>query len=378
MVVIAIGKHAHTLLGERPSGDRLIPNTLEGVRAVLGESEGEITFVGNRRWALAFASALKSEEASLRISFRKVAIEHGARGKLGSIPSVARHLRDEGLLDPMPFFSVKKAPTPLAELHKEALHYLEVTNEVRRVKHYLLDGLYVLFPEVVPQKSGAKAGDEFTAIKVSDIFDTKRMYPVLSDPRPEIVARSTEVPENVRLLAKDSIGRFVSREEREENFHTYREHLARYEELLSEKTGLMDDLRSQVRGGPLVRRFGDGDVLVILAALIGDEIHSDWRKLRAFAGLALTRQEASGKKRISRRNGAIRQYLYLYSSLTKEGKEMAKEIREAADQRAIEAGKEGASHKRVKVLEGVLKRMRREVKALTESYEYEVRLKKAV
>lgn len=363
-IAIAVGKYAHTIVGATSSLDEVIPNSIEGVQIVLERETSEVIFVGNRRWILPFASALRGERPTLRLSFRSVEIGHGTRGKHGSIVNVARYLQEKGLLDPQPFFTIKKEGVPLTELHKEALEYLEIVNEVRRYRHSLLDGLYVLFPEIVPERGGSVIGEGPTATKVSNVFNTKKMASVLRDPRPEMVQHDESAPLNVRELAKVSLGNFLSEEDKRENFARYQEALNWYERYGEVKKILIDNLREDTKGSLLVRRFGNSDTVVVLAALIGNEILSDWRRLRAFAGLALTRQEASGKKKISRRNSAVRQYLYLFASLTKEGQEMSREIREAADARAVEAGKEKASHKRIKVLEGVLKRMRREVKAL--------------
>lgn len=359
--VIAVGRHAFTIVGNSAEEDTVIPNSSNGANWVLTQG-GEVVFVGNWRWALPMASYIKKRKLT-KVSFRKVTIEHGARGKLGSMVNVARHLRDIGELNPRPFFTEWRESTPLPELHHEALTYLDITNEVRKAKHKLLNGLCVLFPEVVPQKSGVPA-EEISTPKISDIFSTKRMAWVLRDPRPFVVMLSDRVPSEVRELAKNSLGDSVPEEIL---YHTFEEYKRNYEihtDLLQVKKETMDALRSEVANTELVKEFGDGDIVVVLSALLGDEIFSDWRKLRAFAGLALTRQEPSGKKRTSRKNGAIRQYLYLFASLTKEGREMAKEIRENANRRAVEAGKPKATHTTVKVLEGVLKRMRNRVRSL--------------
>lgn len=359
--VIAVGRHAFTIVGDTVEDDVVVFNSSQGADWVLAQSV-EVIFVGNWRWALPMASYLQN--AGLKVSFRKVTIEHGARGKLGSMVNVARHLRNTGELNPKPFFNEHRESAPLPDLHYMALTYLETVNEVRRVKHKLLNGLCVIFPEVVPQKSGVSA-EEISSPKISDIFTTKRMAWVLKDPRAFVVMLSDHVPPEIRTLARSSLGHSVPAEIFAEAFKEYGQHYRTYTDLLEKKEKAMEILRCEVIDSELVKEFGDGDIIVVLSALLGDEIFSDWRKLRAFAGLALTRQEPSGKKRISRRNGAIRQYLYLFASLTKEGREMAKEVRENANRRAVEAGKPKATHTTVKVLEGVLKRMRNRVRSLS-------------
>jgi hypothetical protein len=356
---LAVGKHSHVLVTSDASGSIPIPNSQAGVLKILESAANaktnEVITVGNRRWLLPLASALR--ETGISVGYIPIYSERGKRGKRGSMENTVRTLLAQGNVRVRPYFHEVVPPEdPLG--YRIVLTYLEYANRVRKQKHHLLDGLCLLFPEVVRDKTAKEAGETKTP-QPPEIFDSKKMASTLADPRPERVLMSG-APVMVRELARTSIGLAVDPAIREKSWQDYSEAYAVYRDAVTAKEQAMNQLRAIASSHVLVQRFGGGDVITVLAALLGDKVFGEWRHLRHFAGLDVTRMDATGKRHISRVRGPVRQYLYLFAALTKVGKEMGKEIREAAKARALEAGKKRATHLTVKVIEGVLKRLRKE------------------
>ena len=172
-----------------------------------------------------------------------------------------------------------------------------------------------------------------------DLF-TKKMEPVLSNPDPLVLENTSGIPETVKVLAQNSLGRFVPQDEREKIMTDYWVALAVFRRALEVKENKIDVLAAAVEKHSLLKRFGDGDIMIVLTGLLGWREWPHWRELRRFCGLDVSRMDASGKMHISRVRPEIRQYLYLFMSMTKEGREMV-------------LGLKG----RVKKIERILKRM---------------------
>lgn len=350
---IGVGRNTHTLVlleqgAEKEAKELFLPNSLEGVERVvkLAKENGQdqVVFLGNYRWATPFAYALQQRE--ITPFYYPLRIERGKRGRVGSVSEMLLKVVGSGIR-PRPFF--KKEPArirPKEELptsYRLALEYLDITNEIRELKHHLLDCLSILFPEVVRAGKTTKLikGQEIKLPvpepQPPDIF-TKKMRLVLENPNPYLLVHEDRVPEEVRVLALDSLGRMIPRGLWEKTLADHRQFLIEYDRQLKLKQAKMKELKTKVAPHRLMELFGEGDIITVLTAFLGWRAWPNWRELRRFCGLDVTRLDSQGKPHISRVRPQIRQYLYLFATRTNEGKK-------------ITAGVKG----RVKRIERVLK-----------------------
>ncbi|HBV33453.1 TPA: hypothetical protein DEB72_02965 [Patescibacteria group bacterium] len=321
-MIIIIGRNTHTVvMGE----DRVVEVAnssagLEKVRELALSNSGAVQFMGNRRWAIPLASALK--ERGIEPKYLAVETKAGSRG---GFKKTALKFLEQGV-EGRPFFLEKRpsGPPPGSNMswNEAAETYLTAANNVRRAKHNLLSNLSVLFPEVVKPSSGdIKKGRPVPNPAPSDLW-TKKMRPVLENPDPFCWDNSTSLP-IVAELAQQSLGKFVQASDRNEYRRRYNQALYEFNMAEKEKDKAMEKLKGLVAEHALVKAFPDSEIVVVLAGLVGWREWSNWRELRSYCGLAVTRIDSKGKARTSRVRPHTRMYLYLLATRTKRGKVLA-------------------------------------------------------
>ncbi len=365
---IGIGRNTHTVVavsqeqGQEPEvTERFVPNDHSGAMDVAelvsaNGSPKQVVFCGNVRWGTPFAAMLR--ELGIEPLYYRFMAERGKRGKVGNVAKSLVTILTAGALA-RPYLLQKQELPDEAELiaklpntHRVALEYLEATDAVRQAKHHVLDGLVLLFPEAVRTEQ-AKKGPDGEALPVPEpqppgLF-TKGMERVLENPDPFALATDLEVPDAISTLAACSLGRYVPEDYREQVAANYQRDLRNYYVQLARKQGKMEELRALMEGHSLLAEYRDGDIITVIAALIGWRKWPHWRELRRYAGLDVSRIDSTNAPRISRVRPPIRQYLYLFMTMTTAGKEIAARVsntREDGSRRP---------HLRVKRLEKVLK-----------------------
>jgi hypothetical protein len=329
MIGIIIGG-VHTVLVKKDKEWQkfLVPNSIQGVKKVIEllNGEKEVVFIGNRRWGTPFALALSSfgiEPLYFPLSVK-------GRGRIGNLSKVFVSLT-ERQVKPRRFFEKyeKKEELNPPDSYRLALEYLQATNEVREAKHHLLDHLRVLFPEIVPIKTISQEKRGATILlpvkSVPDIF-TKKMERVLWNPDPEFLATEDDLPEKIRELARDSLGRYLPYELKEKTLVSYQEALRNYFEQLEVKERKLQELQERVKNHRLVKIFKQSESICVLVGLLGWRAWPNWRELRRFAGLDVSRIDSKGRPRISRLRPEIRQYLFLLLK-TNLGKRLTKDVK---------------------------------------------------
>ncbi|MBI2052376.1 MAG: hypothetical protein HYT38_01705 [Candidatus Sungbacteria bacterium] len=368
---IGIGRNTHTLVmvdvqpDQEPKvvvTEQYVPNSYSGAMDVVSivSSNGnprQVVFTGNIRWGTPFAAMLRNKD--IEPFYYRFMAERGQRGRVGNVAKSLVTILTTGVRS-RPYFLQKQTVAEgeaekLPHTHRVALEYLKVTDQVRQTKHHVLDGLVVLFPECV-RSEGRKVGGETLPVpqpQPPGLF-TKGMQLVLANPDPFELDHHYGVPVEVRVLAANSLGRWVPQDFRAQVMSTYQCDLTNYYAQLERKETKMAELRELMAEHPLVVKYGGGDIITVVAALIGWRTWPYWRELRRYCGLDVSRLDSTGKPRISRVRPQIRQYLYLFMSMTKVGKEMAAEVTN------VRQDGTKRTHLRVKRLEHVLKAFWRE------------------
>jgi hypothetical protein len=335
MLGIVIGG-VHTVLVKKDKEWQkfLVPNSIHGVKKVIELLNGqkEVVFIGNRRWGTTFALALSS--FGIEPLYYPLSIK--GRGRVGALSKVFVSLV-ERQVKPKRFFEKyeKKEefnpsfnPSEI-DSYRLALEYIQATNEVREAKHHLLDHLRVLFPEIVPIKTISQEKRGATILlpvkSVPDIF-TKKMERVLWNPAPEFLATEDDLPEEIRELARGSLGRYLPYDLKEKTLVSYKEALRNYFEQVNVKGRKLQELRDRVKNHRLVKIFNQSESICVLVGLLGWRTWPNWRELRRFAGLDVSRIDSKGRPRISRLRPEIRQYLFLLLK-TNLGKRLTKDVK---------------------------------------------------
>lgn len=351
---VGVGKQTHTLvLISRNEDNTLscdteyIANSIAGLDHITilawDNPEAKVIFVGNKRWATPLAYGLRDND--IEPLYFPIAQERGSRGKKGKVATLLVKALGSGV-QPKAFFRERKNHTAeeLSVSYRLASEYVTVANEVREAKHHLLDGFAILFPEAVKagttiQKNGQ--GEE-TDLPVPqpqppDLF-TKKMRSALANPVPRELENDLSVPSVIRELASKSLGKYVPVDLARKTLEDHRDHIRQYDAYTKLKDEKITELKKLVVDHPLTKVMGDGDVAAVIIGFLGWQQWEKWRHLRHFCGLDVSVVDAKGKAHISRVRPSIRQYLYLFATLTTLGKQ-------------VTAGKKG----KVKKIEALLK-----------------------
>ena len=148
-VAVAIGRSTHTVVRqfEDDFEESKIPNSIEGVQALLAtvsmlemsERSVPVIFLGNKKWALAFVSALREQDGS--IDLRYFARKKSNRGARENFIKFAKSVLKGGITG-RPFIEEKRPQDGILQddhpWYGAAMEYLRAANDVRRAKHLVL------------------------------------------------------------------------------------------------------------------------------------------------------------------------------------------------------------------------------------------------
>lgn len=319
MIGIAVGRKEHQLILKNEKGIMQlppIPNTRQGAEKLIellkSFSQNEVVFLGNWRWALPLACFLDSR----KVKCFYFPMQRGTRGKIGS---VLRQMMESNTT-PRPFFTEKHFFLPPEGLLPLRLvkEYLTLADEVRAAKHRVEDLMLCIFPELAQRKN---------------LFSPK-MKKVLENPDPFFLAVSPEIPYSIKILAQNTLARYIPPPLRKRALQDYQTAYQQLLEALKAKEEKLNEIRRLFASHPIAQMFGGCDTAIIVAAMIGWR-KWEWRQLRRFCGLDVTRIDSKGRPRISRSRPYIRQYIYLLTG-TKLGREITKNIKGHARVKKIE------------------------------------------
>lgn len=358
---VVLGRSTHTLLwknGADDWGQKMIANAQSdkhGVGEIFLLNPKTVVIVGNREWGTPLSYFLQEHTSNgLKIYYIGRPRE---KGKKIDFKKYLQNALESGMTG-HPFFAEQLPKTEEINhpWYRVAHEYLRAINEVRRAKHLVLSTLSILFPEVVkPSGIEMKKGQPIPYPVPPGIWN-KNMKGVRENPNPDLLQSEFSVPDAVRTLAKQSLGKSLPAEVRTRYTRLHQEYLVNLTAWEENAEEAMARLKVFVREHPMAQAFPTAESAIVLCALIGWRVWPDWRELRSFAGLAVTQMDAKGNMRISRVRGEIRQYAYLLLKSTI-GKEMVSEL----DLRA-KLAKEGGTpirHMNVKRIEKLLKELRK-------------------
>ena len=352
---VAIGRCTHSIVFLNPDDkteELFVSNSQTGVeelnRALQERGIKSLVMVGNHHWAIPFAYGLKA--LGVEVFYRSLLLKEGKRGRVGSVASMLPMVLRQKL--PLrPFFQEKVAykkeePEKLPSF-RLSRDYGRKIRELQSLVLQLYNLLAILFPEIVPaKKTSVRKGEETINLPVPEpqppgLF-TKKMRPVLENPNPRLLERTESTPATVRELAASSLAKYVPPSIYRETMERYQRLLARYDQAVEEKAFALNGLKEQVGGHPLVGLFKGCDTICVVVGFLGWRPWPNWRELRSFCGLDVTRLDSKGRPRISRKRPEIRRALHLLATRTTIGKELTRDLR-------------GKRHKKVKGIERILK-----------------------
>lgn len=362
VIGIAVGRNTHTLLVQEDGNEfveKKIPNCLEGVDKVVELGASRVVIAGNKKWASPLAHALGGKIGNERIFYLSFKTDPNQRGQIGKIPKLLKAGLEQGMRG-RPFFDQRTSQPsspqqePTAEIYQLAVSYHGAGDEVRTTKHLALNHMALLFPEAVkvPQM-GRRGKEDLPVPQPQPSYDiwTKKMRPVLENPIVEELEQGNVLPE-IKVLAGKSIAKAVPLEIRRDEAADLQEVLSHLDKWQSLKQEKINELRTLVEGYPLVQDFGGKDLISVLAGLLSWRSWPNWRELRSYCGLAVTRIDGKGNPRIARKRPIITSYLYLIGILTDKGKEVSRQIGEVGSEE-----EKRRKLRRVKRIERLLKYM---------------------
>src|SRR3989344_2414043 len=280
-VGIGVGKQTHTLVRfEKADGTlqvaskQYISNSADGLDELVQSLNGcgEVTFLGNHRWATPLACALQGRE--IKCTYFPLTTERGKRGRTGDVGEMLRKRLISGIA-PRPFFAARKdrdvkVEPELPTSYRIGLEYLDAANRVRILKHQILDCLGVLFPEAVRAGTTTQKPREGGEIKLPvpqpqppDLW-TKKMRSVLQNPDPFSLAESSDTPPEIRQLAAKSLGRYVPAELRQKSAADLAKFLREYDDHVVLKDRKLGSVHDAASTHPLYELFEAGDVIAVL------------------------------------------------------------------------------------------------------------------
>lgn len=284
-----------------------MPNNEDGlskIMALAGPNGLPIVLAGNRRWAKTLAYALAEHGKQVRyISPPKT--------ERGQKVAQAKFLRNALLSGAKgrPFFEEKfgkkYAEEPVSYPWVElAMRVPILNNDLRRCKHRILNTLRVLFPELVSLGTKLWGKKALAALREQEYAYFYQRYEM--DKRRSL---SRYVPDAKQADAKRELAGL----------------LAELQDIQDKLEKLKEEIDRVTRSHPVVQMFSGSDSAKLLALLIGwrtwGKTKKDFRVLRNYAGLAVTRLDSKGKPRISRERPAIRTALY-FLLRTSEGEQI--------------------------------------------------------
>lgn len=315
MLAVAVGSRTLKLVSENLEGDPTEVNyDVEGLEEIVVQSESngrEVLLAGNRRWCEALAYAItargfpcfylgriESGDQKGLVGFVKTALKKGFRGRpfFGSTNDV----------------SPKETDHPWINLANE---YERTNKDVRRGKHRVLDALRVLFPELLKLEEKLWHPDRKKALMTAAIKNDWSYF-------------ETEYA----MKFAESIAKDVPEKRDEEARSWLVDALKNLGEAEWRKEEVAGRIETEVGDHPVVKAYNDSFTAMMVVLMVGWRKWANWRHLRSYAGLAVTRIDGKGRPRIGRQRGIIRTNLY-HLRLSSRGKEVVAAAMKRTDKR---------------------------------------------
>ncbi len=290
----------------------VLPYSEQGLATVLGMADGDvIVLAGNHSWAKPLAYALTRHGKEVRY----VTPRKAERGQILSQVKFLQNALARGVTG-KPFTSEQYQPHASGPTEDAVAHpwveldnrYVVVMNDLRRAKHRIINSLRVIFPELVGLETKIWGKKALAALEDED-FRYFRKH---------------------GLDYSVSLGRYFPEVEQAKARHELKDCLAKLRDVESDKARVNAEIDRITCGHSIVKMFDGSDSAKRLALLIGwrnwGRTRQDFRGLRKYAGLAVSRVDSKGNPRISRERPAIRTCLY-FMLRTNEGKRIIEEAK---------------------------------------------------
>ncbi len=281
-----------------------VPYSREGFNQILevAGTDNVVLIAGNKQWALPLAYALQAEGREVRY----LAGPKRSRGAKEKWDSVLKKALEKGFSG-RPFF-LKRASFEIHPDVKLGNDYFLLMNEVRRVKHRVINNLRLILPELL------QLGD--------------KLWKTIG--RKESLSRLDwqTLSEEIGVSLQDSLAFSVPEEKRIEANEHFRELMAELSGLEGRAERLQRRVVNKTKNHPIVKFIGGSGFSPHLLALFlgwrkwGTSRKVGFRQLRHFVGLDVSVMDGKGKMRISRSRPNVRTAVY-WALLTSVGKEIA-------------------------------------------------------
>jgi hypothetical protein len=293
-----------------------------------------IVIAGNYNWAKPLASGLVRFGAEVRY----VAPRRAERGAVQSQVRFLKNALANGVRGRQFFGERHKTLFPPQNGNEEIAHpWIELDNrrvvvmdDLRRVKHWIINQLRVIFPELISLETKLWGKKAMEALVQGNYAFFRERY---------------------ELDYSDSLGRYMSGYDQEQAKTELSRLWGELATIVEQEKALDAGIKRVTGGHAIMSMFEDSDSARRLTLLIGwrtwGRTKDDFRQLRKYAGLAVSRIDSKGKPRISRERPSIRTNLYFFLR-TSEGKRIIEEA-------AVRLGREVKTMKRPKRMEILLK-----------------------
>jgi hypothetical protein len=308
-VGVAVGSQQLKLVLSEAEESMEVGYDVQGVAAIVSLCKENLEFgkrpalvAGNRRWAQAVAYALQKEGVEVRY----FGGQEKGRGQKADGVKVLKKALEKGFSG-QPFFRKESENGESAKLlvQEEASHpwvmlaseYGKTNDDIRRAKHRILDCLRVLSPEL---------------LTLEDKLWQKKSLEAMGDGKWQYFLE-------FGVDCQKSVGQNVPAEKREEAAKRLKENIPNLAEAEGRKAEVKDKIARQMDTHPVATHYNLSFSSMMVALLVGWRDWADrdgkwnqagWRRLRGYAGLAVTRMDAKGKMRISRKRPSARVNLF--------------------------------------------------------------------
>lgn len=246
-----------------------------------------ILICGNWRWALPAARYLIEKGKEIRY----LALPKKGRGKKMPLEKTLIRAMEKNLSG-RPFFREEKEQAPHPWVIK-VNEYFKIKGDQRRIKLRINDRLRILVPE-------AFAGS------INKVFTKKGRKTLKFRDWTGLI----ELTSGKAFIKENLLINFIPKEEIFKLQNEVDELLKGLEDLEEKIEFLKREISAMVEDHPISQMFDGALTAKLLACLIGWRDWPEFRVLRSYCGLALTRIDSKGKLRISRIHPQIRAILF--------------------------------------------------------------------
>lgn len=264
-----------------------------GLQAILAASNlgDTVLIAGNKRWAKALAYALRANDRQVNY----LSSPKQSRGAKQNHAGFVRKALEKEFLG-RSFF---REQTASPELHPDVVmgnDYFLLMNEMRRIKHRVINAIRLCFPEVLA------LGDKLWTKKRAESLRSCHWH----DFELEIGSRRA-----------DSIAQFVPALEAKEAEVAIMDLMAQIAVKEAEGESLKDGVYAKTKDHPVAKFLGGSPTAHLVALFLGwrtwgtkRNSPTGFRGLRHFVGLDVSRMDAKGKMRISRSRPNVRTAIF--------------------------------------------------------------------